>query len=175
MCCESMWQQWGPQREIMERGLQSMAQVEAVLKSIWHQVPGIKGLKDSNKRRKGGARSGWYRSMECDRNVDTWDCMRQRVIQGISSNETYVFMDHVVLYSLNGVFVYVVYQPPGPSVKASWYLQLLGTTSLKWPLRKQLYRGFSAPKEMSSWSNSSNKIENLEISDCQNFFCTLLN
>ena len=27
--------------------------------------------------------------MECDRNVDTWDCMWQRVIQGISSIETY--------------------------------------------------------------------------------------
>ena len=24
MCCKSMWQQWGPQREIMERGLQSI-------------------------------------------------------------------------------------------------------------------------------------------------------
>ena len=47
--------------------------------------------------------------MECDRNVDTWDCMRQRVIQGISSNETYVFMDHVVLYSPNGVFVSMLF------------------------------------------------------------------
>ena len=43
--------------------------------------------------------------MECDRNVDTWDCMWQRVIQGISSIETYVFMDHVVFFSPNDVFV----------------------------------------------------------------------
>ena len=42
--------------------------------------------------------------MECDRNVDTWECMWQNVIQGVSS-KTHGFMDHVVLYSPNDVFV----------------------------------------------------------------------
>ena len=47
------------------------------------------------------------------------ECKLQNVIQGISS-KTHGFMDHVVLYSLNDIFVsYVVYQPPGPWVKAN--------------------------------------------------------
>ena len=48
--------------------------------------------------------------MECDRNVDTWDCMRQRVIQGISSIETYALWI-IMCFIARMMYLYYLGQP----------------------------------------------------------------
>ena len=105
MCCKSMWQQWGPPREIMERGLQSMAQVEAALKKCLTSSTRYQWTERQQQNEEGRGQKWmiqvhgvWQKCWHMGLHVAT--CNSRHIF-----NWDLCFMDHNVFYSPNDVFV----------------------------------------------------------------------